>query len=580
MNPIIAALLKEFKKRHELEAMEDPKAFEYFTSYCITTANGMDQGDFKETVTGGGEEGIDAIAITINGILVTDASDVSTMMESTTEAFVKYMFIQAKVGEKWESGEVLKLSHAVEGFFKDADIGRDAWVDTCREIHLEILNNAAKLSDNPSLYVAYVTSGKLPGPDAKGDLHPKKYLTQLERSLEGLDLFSDIGAHVLGNKELQSMYRSATTAATASINFKNRITLPPIAGVDQAYLGLLPAKELLALLSDQNTGELQRSIFEDNVRDFQGVGNEVNKGMATTLNGPGNSKFAAMNNGVTIVTKDLRVTADTFTLTEYQIVNGAQTSHVLFHNKEFLEDSDVHVPAKLIQTRDESLISDIVTATNSQTEIKADQLNARAEAERNIEKYFASTEAPRDLLYERRAKQYDDQPNVVKARVIDRTTLLRAVAATFGDEPHTSTGYAPQLVQRATKGSGGDLTGGRARYLSDDDEPALYYAAAAAHYRLDLLFKTNKLDANYKRARWHILAVSRQLAIKAKMPKYSDRKIRTWVEPYVDTIWDEQKSVELFTRAIKVIEDSGVEMTREALRSSGATAQIMAALKS
>jgi AIPR protein len=58
--------------------------------------------------------------------------------------------------------------------------------------------------------------------------------------------------------------------------------------------------------------------------------------------------------------------------------------------------NDVLVPTRIIQTDNEDLITEIVTATNSQTEVRAHELNARAVAERHVEKYFAAQSAPRN----------------------------------------------------------------------------------------------------------------------------------------------------------------------------------------
>jgi hypothetical protein len=126
---------------------------------------------------------------------------------------------------------------------------------------------------------------------------------------------------------------------------------------------------------------------------------------------------------------------------------------VLFANRDVLDSgAEVLVPTRLIQTDDEDLITAIVTATNSQTQVRVEELNARASAERHVEKFFAGTEPPRNLLYERRSKQYENKGDVVKARVIDRYTLVRATAATFADEAHLSTGYPMQLLGRHTIG--------------------------------------------------------------------------------------------------------------------------------
>jgi AIPR protein len=195
----------------------------------------------------------------------------------------------------------------------------------------------------------------------------------------------------------------------------------------------------MKLLTDDDSGEIRRSVFEDNVRDFQGADAPVNGRIRETLRGDNHGHFAVLNNGITIVVRDLRVTANTFRLADYQIVNGAQTSNVLFANRDVLDSgAEVLVPTRLIQTDDEDLITAIVTATNSQTQVRVEELNARASAERHVEKFFAGTEPPRNLLYERRSKQYENKGDVVKARVIDRYTLVRATAATFADEARTS----------------------------------------------------------------------------------------------------------------------------------------------
>ncbi len=247
----------------------------------------------------------------------------------------------------------------------------------------------------------------------------------------------------------------------------------------------------MKLLTDDDSGEIRRSVFEDNVRDFQGADAPVNSRIRETLRSDARDHFPVLNNGVTVVVRDLRVTANTFRLADYQVVNGAQTSNVLFANRDVLAGSDdVLVPTRLIQTDDEDLITAIVTATNSQTQVRVEELNARASAERHVEKFFAATESPRNLLYERRSKQYENKGDVVKARVIDRYTLVRAAAATFSDEPHLSTGYPMQLLARLAGARRSEDPGQRILLFGDSDEPVVYYAAASAQYRLDLFFKT------------------------------------------------------------------------------------------
>ncbi|MCA0435703.1 MAG: AIPR family protein [Actinobacteria bacterium] len=569
MNPIIKSLVRDFARQFELPPnLSEDDQFEYFSAFCVLNAERLDQGDFRDALTDKGEEGIDFIAIIANGILITDVKDLEELAEASPSLSVTYVFGQSKSSEDWDGGGVLKFTNAVTGFFSSQDIGTSEVLDNARDIHSAVISYAPRLIENPQLRAYFIGTG--PAVNAKG---AEKYLQQMRPKLQQLGIFSDVRADLLGGSEMQHLYRAATTAASATIEFASRVTLPPIQGVDQAYLGLLPARELLTLLTDSKSGEIRKSVFEDNVRDFQGPNAPANRGMRETIRSSQKARFSVLNNGITIIVRALRIIGNSFTLSDYQIVNGAQTSHVLFENRDQLtESAQVFIPTRLIQTTDEDLITQVVTATNSQTQIQADQLNARALAERNVEKFFAGTEAPRNLLYERRSRQYDNQADVVKARVIDRYTLLRAMAASFTDEPHLATGYPGQLVSRLRSTAD---EGGKRGFFSDSDEPALYYAAATAHYRLDLFLKTQRLDAKYKPARWHLLMIARHLELGATNPDFSSKKARKWIQPYVDTLWDDTKSIKLFHRATEIIDGTDITLKRANLRNATVTTTLL-----
>src|SRR5690606_15207589 len=126
--------------------------------------------------------------------------------------------------------------------------------------------------------------------------------------------------------------------------------------------------ELVKITSDDD-GELIKTIFYDNVRDFQGY-NKVNTGIRNTIvEKKENDKFVILNNGITIVAKSLNKVGSAFKLSEFQIVNGCQTSHVLHHLKDSITPN-VYIPLKLIVTDHDDTINDIIRATNSQTEVK------------------------------------------------------------------------------------------------------------------------------------------------------------------------------------------------------------------
>jgi hypothetical protein len=105
--------------------------------------------------------------------------------------------------------------------------------------------------------------------------------------------------------------------------------------------------------------------------------------------------FVLLNNGVTVVADDLSVTGDNFTLTGFQIVNGCQTSHVLFNNRSNIPD-DIHIPIKLIVSPEDILKNQIIKATNRQTVVKLEELSALTDFQKSLEQYYDAIQESAD----------------------------------------------------------------------------------------------------------------------------------------------------------------------------------------
>src|SRR5262249_22122313 len=151
----------------------------------------------------------------------------------------------------------------------------------------------------------------------------------------------------------------------------------------------------------------------------------VNDDIRETLASEARSRFVLMNNGITIIARTIKQANHRFTIEDFQIVNGCQTSHVVF-NEEGLDDS-VCIPLRLIQTRDEKVIESIIHATNNQSPLRPEQLYALMTFSRKLEEYFQTYEMPHTLYYERRDGQYD-RLGLEKTRIVAPANVIRAYA--------------------------------------------------------------------------------------------------------------------------------------------------------
>ncbi len=307
--------------------------------------------------------GIDAIAILINGSLVTDSELVAELAETNGYLDVTFVFVQAERSAAFDGAKIGTFGFGVNDFFRDPpQLPRDEAIREAASIMSAIYKLSPRFTrGNPACRLYYVTTGRWVN-DANLVARQQAVVDDLETTR----LFRDIEFIDVDADTIQRLYNQTKNAISRDITFAARTALPEIPGVDEAYLGLLPAPEFMSLLQDE-TGILVKSIFYENVRDWQDY-NPVNTEIRGTLeSAQQRPRFALMNNGVTIIASTLRATGNRFHLEDYQIVNGCQTSHVLFDQRANLDDT-VLIPLRLIATRDEELIAAIVKATNRQTQ--------------------------------------------------------------------------------------------------------------------------------------------------------------------------------------------------------------------
>ncbi|AOX46743.1 AIPR family protein [Microbacterium sp. BH-3-3-3] len=568
MDRITTAYVEDFRTEQALPAGQSATTFEHFVNYCVLAENYDDEFSVVDVHTGGGADlALDGVAVIVNGALVTDIDEMSEFLTTNGYLDVRFIFIQAKSASGFSGEEIAAVGDGVLEFFEESPrLPISDRIVAARELMTWVYDHSSQFKhDKPTCEMFYVSTGKW-----TDDAHLVGKIRRAEERLAETNLFSRVTLRPFGATELQAAWIRSKNATSVEFTFANKATLPDIEGVTESYIGVLPLSEFLKIVSDAETGSIRRHIFEDNVRDFQGD-NPVNNEMAHSLSTPeGSDRFAVLNNGVTLVARGLKSTANKFHVSDYQIVNGCQTSHVLYNSRDKLPDN-LGVPFKVIATNDDEVINAITTATNRQTEVTDEDLFALTTFQKQLEAFMSSVGDERHRLhYERRSKQFSAQ-GVEKVRIITKTLALRSFAAMFLDEPRRAANYYSELKPYV----------GKTIFQSEHKiEP--YYTSAFAYYKLEYLFRNGQIPVRYKPARYHLLTAARYIAAKGNaMPAFTANKMEGYAQKINEVLWDDSKAIELFEKAAHAIDVAlgGGDLNRDAVKVQSFTDSVLAAVR-
>jgi hypothetical protein len=546
---IIQGLTKQFQNERGLTALREDEAFEAFAGFCVLSDFYEDEFDPDRLRTGGGNDlGIDVVGVLVNGDLLRDAADVRDAVEQARQLDVRFVTVQAKTTAGFEAKVFTDLADNLVHLFTAPQVRYPASEDVVnlRACIDAIYSNVAKLSRGlPRLSVRYVSTGSV-----GNDLLDQKRASAAA-ALDATNRFEEVDVRPVGARELRELYKRATDAVSASFTMPKRIALPRIPGVEQSFLGVLPAPDLVARVLTDPSGGIRKTLFYENVRDFQDY-NTVNKEIRTTLRDEERrERFAVLNNGITIVTRELTTAGDDFRIRDFQIVNGCQTCHVLFDERESLNDG-VFVNIRLVESRDEDVIAGIIAATNRQTAVTDEDLAARETFQKELEAFFTAQPEQRRLYYERRSRQYSAQQQVEKTRIITRGQLTRAYAAMFLDEPARIGHYTELKEARA-----GEL-------FQSGHNPIAYYAAASTSYRIEWLFRNSKLHRAYAPTRYHLLAAVKTYLLGAGRLDPRPKKATEECRRILDMMWSPLRAEHLIHRLLDVVVIAAEQGTQSA----------------
>jgi len=215
------------------------------------------------------------------------------------------------------------------------------------------------------------------------------------------------------------------------------------------------------------------------------------------INSNNQKYFGFLNNGITIVAKDLIKSGEKINIKDFQIVNGCQTSTIISNNKNKFKE-DAFITVKIIVTANNEIINSIIRATNRQTEVKPEAFESLSNFHKELEDFynhFSTGEIDR-IYYERRNKQYVQQ-NIPKNKIMTLAAQTKSYLSMFCNQPHSTHRYYGELLKT------NDV-------FLENDSMYPYYTSAYALYKLEELFKNEKLQNKYRIFRYHILMQLRQ----------------------------------------------------------------------
>ncbi|HWR84008.1 MAG TPA: AIPR family protein [Candidatus Deferrimicrobium sp.] len=538
---VLEGHLKDFATQYDLANTNPSDIFCYFVNYCVLsrlTPETLELDEFH--VDGGGDTGIDAIAILVNGHIVTSNDDIDFFIDKLGSLDVEFVFIQSKTSPKFEAGAIGNFLFGVKQFFdSEPAVKPNDDIIEYRTLKEYIFDHSVNMEHAPGCSIYYASAGKWCD-DQAICARVKADTDELQKT----GLFIRVEFYPLDAEGLKNMYRELRKKIVKEINFERHTILPKIDKVEEAYLGILPVREFLKFITDEE-GNFLRNLFYDNIRDFQGD-NPVNREIRDTLRESDIAdKFVLLNNGITVVARSINKVGTMFKVNDYQIVNGCQTSNVLYRNREHITHN-ILVPLKLIVTDDPEVTNRIIKATNRQTEVKIEAFESLSPFHRKLEEFYASFDknSPKRLYYERRSKQYANIP-IKPSLIISLATQTKAFLAMFLNEPHSTPRYYGEIL-RSNLG----------KMFVESHSPYPYYTSGFALVLIDNLFLSDTLPRNFRRFKYHLMMLLRIGLTGKQVPTLDGKKANDCCEEICTVLWDRKRAIEEFGRAIGVVRTS------------------------
>lgn len=563
MDRITGALLESFCESNDLKTKDISKQFEYFVNYCIISKYYRGYFSLEEVDTGeGNDAAIDGIAMIVNGKIINNEDELSDIINECSYLDCDLYVIQSKTSSSFEGRSMLSFISGVKDFVSEnPQLIKNEHLKSFNSIWSKIIKNSALMSNRlPRCHLFYVTTGKW-----VGDNDLEHTISIGSKEIEATDLFDSVKFKALGANEIQALYRETQNKLETTISFQNKITLPDIPNVKESYLGILSLRDFIHLIEDEEQN--LHSIFYDNIRDFLGD-NPVNKKIEKTIKDNKLELFSILNNGVTIVASDLIAAGNRFTLKDYQIVNGCQTSHVLHKFRDIQNSENLTVPIKIIATRNDDLKNEITIATNSQTEVKPEQLASLTEFQKKLELYYSSIKGENRLYYERRTQQYHSDTSIKKIKIISIPIQIKSFASVFLEVPHAVSGYYGTIVKRFKD----DI-------FNENHKYSPYYASALCYYKLERLFGNGSIDKEYKKLRFHILMLVRMISTGIKNPPLNSNQLDRACNRLIDHLDDNYICHQIFKNAIDIIDVSSLDLNQKQFKSDSETKELIEILK-
>lgn len=483
-------------------------------------------------------------------------------MESTSYLDADIIFIQSKTSSSFDGSAIGSFIHGVKDFLSDSPkLVQNEKIIKIKDIWEVIFSMSSYMVNRrPTCKLYYICTGKW-----VEDQNLRAIIDSGTSEIESIGIFESVSIDPLGASEIQKLFHETKNKLASTITFQNRITLPDIEGVSEAYLGVIPFSEYIKLIQDEN--KTIHSIFDDNVRDFQG-NNPVNKKIKKTLEESKFDLFCVLNNGITIVASALTPAGNRFTIRDYQVVNGCQTSHVLHDCQEIEGIEKVYVPIKVVVTENDDIKTNITLATNSQTEVRTEQLEALNVFQKRLELYYSAESKNFPLYYERRSQQYNSDTRIKKNQIISIPIQIKSFASMFLSSPNLVSGYYGTIVRRFS-----------GQIFSDDHKYSPYYVSGLAYYRIEQFFRSGDLKSELKKARFHLLYLARLLAIGEQLQPFNSNNLDKLCEQFKSSLTIEEKALDIFTSAQTIFENSAIDKDKKQYKSEGETELLLNAYR-